>query len=136
MQSDWNTFALRAAGQLATHPVEARGAVIWENGVLIAFGMDTEPQPVLAALRDYLKDELICKELGFATSGATWAMVLEAAEVRDDIGDLCEALSEFVWLAWLAVNGRSAVRDSTVPRADSAAKVLDTLRSREMPLTQ
>ena len=135
MQTEWNTLAQRVAGRLATHPVEARGAVVWEDDVLIAFGMDTEPQPVVLALRGYLANETICKELGFAMSGATWAMVLEATEVRDNIDELCDALNELVWLAWLDANGREAVLEADAPRADAAAEVLNGLRSKGKALT-
>jgi hypothetical protein len=126
---DRNAFANRVAEQLETHPIESRGAALCGE-LLVAFGMDTEPQAVVTALRESLADEPICKELGFATSGATWAMILEATEMRNDLDELCDALNELVWLAWLDANGREAVPDAGAPRADAAAKVLHGLRSK------
>jgi hypothetical protein len=76
--------------------MEGRGAFVFQDDVLVAFGADGDS--VVPAIREYLADEPICKELAFATSGATWAMLLEATEERDKDGvaELCDALSEFV----------------------------------------
>jgi hypothetical protein len=88
--------------------------------VLVAFGIDGDS--VVAAIRDYLADEPICKELGFATSGGNWAMLLEATEERDKDGvaELCDALNEFVWEVWLSANGRTS--DASEPPKATAVE--------------
>src|ERR1700730_17654284 len=103
VQTDWAALAQRVAGQIAKSNIEGRGAVVWQDDVLIASGSDGDP--VIPALRAYLADEPICKELGIATSCMTWAMLLQATEDREDIAELCDALNEFMWEVWLAANG-------------------------------
>jgi hypothetical protein len=56
-------------------------------------------------------------------------MLLQATEERDEDGvvELCDALNEFVWEAWLAANGRT-FSASEPPKATAAAALLLGIR--------
>lgn len=98
-----------------------------QDNVLAAFGEDGDS--VVPALRDYLADEPICRELGFATSGMTWAMLLHATEEREDIAELCDALNEFMWEVWLDANGGDVECGSAPLRVDAAAELVRAIHT-------
>ena len=115
---DWNAEAVRVANYIARHVLDMRcGALLWHNGVTVAFGTDgyvedERSQAIVDLLRQIVEiPAWKIEHLGFGVNdgteaGRTWVLLLDPA-LSDDVVALVHSLDEAVWTAWHLAHGQT-----------------------------
>ncbi len=148
---DWDAEAVRVANYITRRIVDMhRGALLWHQGIVVAFGTDDysgdEKSREVVQLLTQIVDIPAWKteKLAFGINdeedaGATWVLLLDPA-LSDDVGGLVDSLDVAIWAAWHLANGRSpesaAIRIADLPkklRSASSSRQAALPRSRRKP---
>ncbi|HVU88209.1 MAG TPA: hypothetical protein VHD36_12895 [Pirellulales bacterium] len=115
---NWGAEAIRVANYIARHIVDLqRGALVWHQGIIVAFGTDgyatDEKSKDVVQLLTQIVDIPAWKteRLAFGTNdeldaGRTWVLLLDPAQ-SDDVVGLVESLDTAIWATWDLANGRT-----------------------------
>jgi len=114
----WNAEASRVANHIRACALEApRGAILWGDDLLIAFGHDGYSRNgasgvVSEAVKAFIFEEEGAEELGFGGSevsdgapGYTWALIIRLQAPAEEHEEIRAALEDEMWAAWRSAMG-------------------------------
>jgi hypothetical protein len=115
---NWNAEAKRVANFIHAQGFEApRGALLWHDRLLVAFGHDGYSHNgasgvVSEAVKAFIAEEDDAEELGFGAGdvpdgqpGYTWALLVRLDAPSDEHEDIRAELEDEMWAAWRAAMG-------------------------------